>query len=122
MKKVYKSCYKTESVYAEGYIVLNEDDTIEGIFAFDYLFIYKEDNKYIACLNAKSVVVRNSFCSQVSKLSEYFADVRPIYPNKQYLFFNYSADGLCLEVLNEVFDNDKISEVCMDIQKARTNF
>ncbi len=46
MEKVYKDTYKTDWIYAEGYVVVRSNNILEGVFALDYMRIEKKDNTF----------------------------------------------------------------------------
>lgn len=119
MKKVYKAIYRTETIYAEGYIVQYDDNSIEGIFASDYMYIYEYDNNFVCFLKELSYYAENGIPMYDLKFREFYASKQIIRSYETYLFFNNSGGGLSLEINEEIVDLEHAKFVLIDIAKAR---
>lgn len=84
MIKVYNAIYRTDTIYAEGYIVMYDDKTIEGIFALDYMYIYEYNGHLLCFLKTLSYFNQNKVLMQEKKymnfihLSKYYVHLKHI--------------------------------------------
>lgn len=119
MKKVYKAIYRTETIYAEGYIVQYDDNSIEGIFASDYMYIYEYDNNFVCFIKELSYYIENGILMYHLKFREFYASKQIFSPPGKYFFFNHSDDVLSLEINEEITDPEDATMILMDISKIR---
>lgn len=119
MIKVYKAIYRTDTIYAEGCIALYDDNSIEGIFASDYMYIYEYDNNFVCFLKELSYYVQNNIPMYHMKFNEFYASKQIFNPPGKYFFFNGSNKDLSLEINEEITDIEDIIIILMDIAKIR---
>ena len=115
MNKVFNATYKTDNVYAEGFIIFSEDyKEIEGVFALDYAFIYNTSTNTL--LNLKPCFwdcgIRYSF-------NEFSTCPVEIKPDKTFLFYNNSGEMLTLEIKDEVLNVFQIQDVLLTLSSLR---
>lgn len=128
MKKVYKALYKTEWIYSDGYVIVYPDNTLEGVFALDYMYIYNDNNKHTAFLKTLSFYVFNGMLMYDLKNYEFYSLYKQIfYPFNSYLFSGVKTyeDGTCsitvlsLELKEEIFDVEQIQHIITFISEIR---
>lgn len=104
---VYKAIYRMDDVYAEGYIILN-DSYVEGIFANDYIGIYKENNMIFAELRAFTLdkLPNNNY---KHSYTTYLFNMcgKELVPGNSHNFFSIvGCDNLCLDILEETVEGN----------------
>lgn len=119
MIKVYKAKYRTDTIYAEGYIAMYDNKTIEGIFALDYMHIYEYSNNSFCFLKTVSYFTQNKLLMREVKPYEFYASKQIFNPPGKYFFFNGSNKDLSLEINEEITDIEDIKIILMDIAKIR---
>lgn len=128
MKKVYRAIYKTEYIYANGYVVVESDNSIEGIFALDYIYIYNEKEKNTLFLKALSYYLQDEvLCCEIHLYEFYSSQNFTFTPFNTYIFFTpcdngdgtYGITGLSLELQEEIFDEEEIKEILLSIMKVK---
>ncbi|MCI8362216.1 MAG: hypothetical protein HFJ41_03645 [Clostridia bacterium] len=120
MIKVYRAIYRTDTIYAEGYIVMYDDITMEGVFALDYIYIYEYGNNSFCFLKTLSYFTQDQLLMRAIKPYEFYASKQIFSPPGKYFFFNNSDDVLSLEINEEITDPEDITMILMDIAKVRT--
>ena len=129
MKQAYRASYKTDCIYADGYIIKNEDNTIEGVFAYDYVYIYEHNGESVFFLKTKDPCVDGDFIGCDSRFYEFATSpIKDIQPNTSYLFYcagfpeDNSIDnftGVSLNVQDELLDSLEIKEILSYITCVR---
>lgn len=124
MKKVYSAIYKTDSVYAEGFLVFQEDHTIEGIFATDYMYIYNLDrNTYLflrsLCLEKLSNPSNNPYSIKLYN-EEYISSRKALSSNSICVFFNSNNNNILLQIQEEILDSEEIKCILLDIVNIKS--
>lgn len=115
MLRVFNALYKTNNVYAEGFIISNDKyNEIEGVFALDYAFIYSDEKNTL--LNLRTCSWDNGI---KYNFLEFFTYPIQITPNNSYIFFNNSNDGLFLEIKNEILNVFEINDVLESLYFVR---
>lgn len=117
--KAYNAIYRTETIYADGYIVQYDDNSMEGIFSLDYMFIYECDSNFICHLKDLLFFTQSGIIFQQKKLHEFYASKQIIRPFETYFFFNNSGGELSLEIKEEITDPEDITLISMNISKVR---
>lgn len=119
MVKVYKALYRTDWIYAEGFIVFYDDKTVEGLFASDYMYIYEYNRNIVVFLKTLSFYRQNGLRMKEINLYEFFSHKQDLIPFNTYLFFNSSNFELSLEIKEEICDIEEIKIILMDLSKVR---
>ncbi len=119
MEKVYKATYKTDWIYAEGYVVVRSNNILEGVFALDYMRIEKKDNNSIIHLEALSYCVENKLLITIADSYEFIATYQDFYPFNNYIFFNSSNYSLSLGIEEEILDEEHIKHILLDLKQVR---
>ncbi len=120
MIKVYNAVYRIyDFIKADGYIAIYDDNTIEGIFALDYIHIYEYDKNSICFLKTLSYYTKNKVLIPESKLYEFYSSKQLFSPFETYYFFNNSGSKFSLEINEEVLDSEDIKIVLIDIASKR---
>lgn len=120
MTKVYNAIYRTNSIYAEGYIAIYDDNSIEGIFALDYMHIYEYGNNSFCFIKTYSYYTQNDILMEEKKLHEFYSSKQTFLPPGTYFFFNNSGNILSLEINEEVTDLEDSKLILMDIATVRS--
>lgn len=128
MIKVYRAFYKTSWIYNEGYVVVFPDNTVKGVFAFDYIYIYKDEEKYTLFLKEKSFFKEFGLILCGIKHYEFYSyNKLNFHLFDQYLFFAPCAQtednsigitGLSLELQEEILDGEHIKEILLSIKEV----
>lgn len=120
MRKAYRAIYRIDDIiYAEGYVVMYDNKTIEEIFALDYMHIYEYGNNSFCFLKTLSYFSQNQLLMQKIKPYEFYSSKQIFNLPGKYLFFNSSNDSFSLEINEEITDPEDISMILMDIAKLR---
>ena len=116
MEKVFNAIYKTDDVYAQGYIIFSDSySEIEGLFALDYIFIYNDNKNTL--LNLKSCFWDHGL---KYNFDEFSSSPVQIAHNTSYFFFNNSNSGLYLEIKDEVLNVSEIQDVFQLLHLVRS--
>lgn len=129
MKHAYKASYKTDFIYADGYIITNEDNTIEGVFAYDYVYIYEHNGESVFFLKTKDPCFDGIFFAYDTRLYEFATSpIKNIKPNTSYSFYcaGFSKDNsvdnfaeVTLNVQDELLNVLEINEILSSITCLR---
>ena len=129
MKKVYKASYKTDFIYADGYVVQNEDNTFEGVFIYDYAYIYEYNGESVFFLKTQNPDPYYDLFTNCEVRQYEFSTlpIKVLHPNTSYFFYpgGFSMDnldetpGICLDVKDELFNILEINEVLSSINTIR---
>lgn len=119
--KGYKAIYRIDNdIFAEGSIIMYDNKTIEGIFAFDYMHIYEYGKNSFCFLKTLSYFVQTKVLMQEKKQYKFYSSKQTFNPSGTYFFFNNSNIVLSLEIKEEITDQDDIKILLMDIAKNRS--
>lgn len=119
MEKVYKALYKTDWIYADGFIVIHPDKTIEGIFALDYMYIYESEKNDIVFLKTLDYYRVDELIMQDIGIYEFYSSKQIFYPYNVYFFFDSSDNGLFLEIKEEITDANQIQDILLEISQSK---
>lgn len=120
MTKVYNAIYRTNNIYAEGYIAIYDDNSIEGIFALDYMHIYEYDKHSYCFIKTASYYTQNQVVMEVPELYVFYSSKQIFYPSRTYFFFNDLSNTLSLEINEEITDLEECTMILMDIATVRS--
>lgn len=125
MKKVYRAIYKTDYIYAEGFLVFQEDHTIEGIFATDYMYIYNLDRNtylFLRSLYFESFSEpNNGYYNFQRHNEEYISSRKALSSNSICVFFNpNNNNNILLQIQEEILDSEEIKCILLDIVNIKS--
>lgn len=111
---IYKSIYRMEDVYAEGYIILN-DGYVEGIFTNDYMAIYSNDGNGIIielyALNIEDTLAAGKNV-RIDDFYQFFLGEKELFPNNSFTFYSEDrSDSLELFISLETIEGEKATYI-----------
>lgn len=121
MEKVFYATYKTDNIFAEGFVVFSElYSEIEGVFALDYMYLYQFENYSFLNLKTFSLDKGTNYSYKFNhNFYEFFNSKQDISPNSSYVFFDNTNSALYLDILDEVLNVFTIQDVMQTLYMLR---
>lgn len=115
---IYKSIYRMEGIYAEGYIILN-DGYVEGIFMNDYMAIYSNDGNGIIielyALNVEDTLAAG-ISVRIDDFYQFFLGEKELFPNNSFTFYSDDrSDSLELFISAETVEGEKATYLAEEL-------